>query len=131
MTFILVGTKSDRVFENQGFQNDDFVKESIQNFFQEQNGSNSDMSHHYTDDENQFDTTANQEDVNELDEEQKKDINTMAKFWAKRKGFACYLPTSSLLGENVKNIFDEAIQQTFNNRMEKLKHLTQQQGKEA
>jgi len=45
----------------------------------------------------------------------------MAQLYAKRKGFARYFATSSLFGTNVKNVFDEAIQQTINQRMEKIK----------
>ena len=47
----------------------------------------------------------------------------MAKTYAKRKGFARYLATSSLLGENVKTVFDEAIELTFMNRKEKMRDL--------
>ena len=45
----------------------------------------------------------------------------MAQLYARKKGFARYFATSSLFGTNVKNVFDEAIQQTINLRMEKIK----------
>ena len=66
-----------------------------------------------------------------VDETLEQDINTMAKLWSKRKGFTHYYKTSSLFGTNVKNIFDEAIQQTYIHRMEKLKHLMQTTGKDG
>ena len=44
------------------------------------------------------------------------DIHKMAALYAKKKGFAQYLQTSSLFGTNVKNVFDEAIEHTINNR---------------
>ena len=37
----------------------------------------------------------------------------------KANDFASYIETSSLLGTNVKNVFDEAIQQVFVSRCEK------------
>ena len=63
-----------------------------------------------------------EEEQKELDvDDDSSDINNMAKRWGKKKGFKIYLETSSLFGTNVKNVFDEAIQSTYNNRMEKFK----------
>ena len=60
-----------------------------------------------------------------------RDINVMARVWAKKKNFACYLPTSSLFGSNVKNVFDEAIERTYNYRMEKMRENNTNSGRDG
>ena len=40
-------------------------------------------------------------------------ISVIARKYAKRKGFAKYYETSSLFGSNVKTVFDEAIEVTY------------------
>ena len=47
-----------------------------------------------------------------------KDIIETAREWADRKGFA-HFSTSALMGENVKNVFDEAIEQVVRQRISK------------
>ena len=54
------------------------------------------------------------------DEEMHMTIHNLAQLYATKNGFAKYLQTSSLFGTNVKNVFDEAIQQTVNHRKNKL-----------
>ena len=44
-----------------------------------------------------------------IDDKVNNDINKLAQLYAKSKGFEQYLQTSSLMGTNVKNVFDIAI----------------------
>ena len=48
-----------------------------------------------------------------------KDIDTVAQHFADNNGFEAYFKTSSLFGTNVKNVFDQAIFSTYDNRMNK------------
>ena len=64
-------------------------------------------------------------------EEIENDIHKLAAFYAKQKGFAKYLQTSSLFGTNVKNVFDEAIEHTVNNRKQKSEQLSTQEDLES
>ena len=75
------------------------------------------------------DDTRDAEAINEeVDDSVMQDIHKLAAIYAKRKGFAQYLQTSSLLGSNVKNVFDEAIQHTLNHRKDRLAALNIQEG---
>ena len=45
-----------------------------------------------------------------------KDVNKVAENFAKNNGFVSYWKTSALFGTNVKNVFDQAIYATYENR---------------
>ena len=47
------------------------------------------------------------------------DINKVATHFAKQNSFTSYWRTSSLFSENTKNVFDEAIMKTYENRLSK------------
>lgn len=120
ITFILVGTKSDKVFENGQLMeeyDEDMEDTHQKNLFEEFGDGNNDANLS-RDSGLRYD----EDGVIQTDEDLN-DINVMAKMYAKRKGFHKYYATSSLFGTNVKNVFDEAIEQTYQNRMEKLKDL--------
>ena len=63
----------------------------------------------------------NEEDLNN-------DIHKLAQLYAKQNGFEQYLQTSSMLGTNVKNVFDIAIQRTLDHRKDKLAAQNVQEG---
>ena len=48
-----------------------------------------------------------------------KDIDKVAQHFADNNGFEAYFKTSSLFGTNVKNVFDQAIFSTYDNRINK------------
>ena len=51
------------------------------------------------------------------------DINKVATHFAKQNSFTSYWRTSSLFSENTKNVFDEAIMRTYENRLSKQKKI--------
>mmetsp|Transcript_22732 Transcript_22732/g.28122 ORF Transcript_22732/g.28122 Transcript_22732/m.28122 type:complete len:83 (+) Transcript_22732:673-921(+) len=55
------------------------------------------------------------------EEEELNDISVIAKMYANRKGFANFYETSSLFSSNVKTVFDEAVEVTYQQRKEKIK----------
>lgn len=122
ITFILVGTKSDKVFQSGAAilqkHDDEIIQEEKDNMEEELDAILLNA--------NEIDETASQEQSSFMKSQQVEDpnnIDVIAKAYAKRKGFAKYLATSALFGSNVKTVFDEAIELTYMNRKEKLKHL--------
>ena len=126
MTFILVGTKADKLFENglqdeiddlSGFQEEskdgvvdldkipDMTLQDSGKFVKEElSAPNADSSH--------GDTI-----LSPMLEHS--DINKVATHFAKQNSFTSYWRTSSLFSENTKNVFDEAIMKTNENRNKK------------
>ena len=90
---MLVGTKSDRFFENGALLNEDAKYDE---FRQEHD----DQLLNYPDEDSDG-IPSPKSDAS---------ISQVARMYAKRKGFTKFYETSSLIGSNVKTVFDEAVE---------------------
>jgi len=107
ITFFLVGTKSDKVFENGIHFSEEVKGVSDSDAF------NKKASSMQLIEDDSIHTQQEEEELN--------DISVIAKMYANRKGFANFYETSSLFSSNVKTVFDEAVEVTYQQRKEKIK----------
>ena len=134
VTLILVGTKADRLFEN-GLPQEEELNDDLGGIQEESKEEVVELLDRLPDmtlaDSAKFEKSeisAPKADSQLIDSSlspllEHSDINRVASHFAKQNGFASYWRTSSLFSENTKNVFDEAIYCTYENRLTKQKKI--------